>query len=203
MDRRLLRGGKKMKARQTKSNKKYLIILLIVFLLALAIGYAAFTDTLNISGTANANGTFDLEFQNANVDSAVGCDATETKATISADKNTLTVAVKDLAYPGAGAQISVDIVNVGSIPAKVKSVTPTNITGSDNIKISGLDAITTDHPTIAANGKCSLTFTVEWDADSTAELTADEKSGISFDLEIEYTQDTTDVFNGNSAHTDA
>lgn len=185
------------------SNKKYLIILLIVFLLALAVGYAAFSDTLTISGTANANGTFDLEFQNAVVDSAVGCDVDGTTATISADKDTLNVVVKDLAYPGAGAQFSVDIVNVGSIPAKVLSVTPTNITGSDNIKISGLDAITTAHPTIDANGVCSLTFTVEWDADSTAELTANEKAGISFGLEIEYTQDTTDLFTGTPDHTDA
>ena len=185
------------------SNKKYLIILLIVFLLALAVGYAAFSDTLTIAGTANANGTFDLEFQNAVVDSAIGCDVDGTTATISADKDKLNVVVKDLAYPGAGAQFSVDIVNVGSIPAKVLSVTPTNITGSDNIKISGLDAITTAHPTIDANGVCSLTFTVEWDADSTAELTADEKTGISFGLEIEYTQDTTDLFTGTPSHTDA
>lgn len=192
-----------MKGSTKKSNKKYLIILLIVFLLALAIGYAAFTDTLTISGTANANGTFDLEFQNATVDSAVGCDVDATTATISADKNTLNVVVKDLAYPGAGAQFSVDIVNVGNIPAKVLNVTPTNITGSDNIKISGLEAITTDHPTIDSNGVCHLTFTVEWDADSTAELTDDEKAGISFGLEIEYTQDTTDIFNGAPAHTDA
>lgn len=191
-----------MKGSKTKSSKKYLILLLIVFLLALAIGYAAFTDTLHITGTANANGTFDLEFQNAKVDSAVGCDTVGTKATISADKNTLTVVAKDLAYPGAGAQYTVEIVNVGTIPAKVQSVTPTNITGSDNIKIKGLDAITTDHPTIAAGDKCTLTFTVEWDKDSTAELTEEEKTGISFDLGIEYTQDTTDVFSGSPAHQD-
>ncbi|MBO5478399.1 MAG: hypothetical protein J6A04_01575 [Clostridia bacterium] len=187
----------------TKSNKKYLILLLIVFLLALAIGYAAFSDILTISGTANANGTFDLEFQNAVVDSAVGCNTTETKATISADKDTLNVVVKDLAYPGAGAQFTVDIVNVGNIPAKITKLTPTNLTGSDSIKISGLDAITTSHPTIAAGGKCTVTFTVEWDANSTAELTDEEKSGIAFGLEIEYSQDTTDIFNGTPAHSDS
>ena len=192
-----------MKGSQTKSNKKYLILLLVVFLLALAIGYAAFSDTFTISGTANAKGTFDLEFQNATVDSAVGCDSTATKATISADKDTLTVAVKDLAYPGAGAQFSVDIANVGTIPAKVLSVTPKNITGSTNIKISGLDAITTAHPTIDANGVCKLTFTVEWDKDSTEELTEEEKTGIEFELQVEYTQDTTDVLNGTPSHTDA
>ena len=40
-----------MKGSTKKSNKKYLIILLIVFLLALAVGYAAFSDTLTITLT--------------------------------------------------------------------------------------------------------------------------------------------------------
>lgn len=185
-----------------KSNKKYLIVLLIVFILSLAIGYAAFTDVLKISGTANANGTFDLEFQNAKVVSTVGCDAAETKAEISADKDLLTVTVKDLAYPGAGAQFSVDIVNVGSLPAKVTKVTPVGLDGTDNIKINGLDAITTSHPTIDANGTCSLSFNVEWDPASTAELTETEKNGVQFSLEIEYSQDTTNTFTGTTDHTD-
>lgn len=188
--------------KNSKSNKKYLILLLVVFLLALAIGYAAFSDTLNITGTANANGKFDLEFQNAKVVKAVGCDESETKAVISPDKNTLTVTAKDLAYPGAGAEFSVDIVNVGTVPAKVKSVTPTNITGSENIKIKGLDAITTSHDSVDVGDKCSLGFTVEWDADSTAATEA-EKSGISFELEIEYEQDVTTTFDGTSSHQDA
>ena len=192
-----------MKGSTQKSNKKYLILLLIVFLLALAIGYAAFTDTLTISGTANANGKFDLEFQNATVAKTVGCSSTETTATISEDKDTLTVKVADLAYPGAGAQFSVDITNVGNVPAKVLSVTPTDITGSTNIKIKGLDAITTSHPTIDANGVCHLDFTVEWDSESTAELTEAEKSGIEFKLVVEYTQDTGDTFDGTATHTDA
>jgi len=184
-----------------KQSKNYLIILLVVLLLALAVGYAAFTDVLNISGTASANGNFDLEFQNAVVDKKVGC--TDATATISTDKNTLTVDVAELAYPGAGAQFTVDIVNVGNIPAKVNSVTPTNITGSDNIKISGLDVINTSHPVIEADGTCTLTFTVEWDKDSTEALTAEEKAGISFGLEIEYTQATTEVFEGEASHADA
>lgn len=186
-----------------KKSRKYLIILLIVFLLALAVGYAAFNDTLHITGTANANGTFDMEFTSATVDKTVGVDEIGTTATISADKNTVTVAVKDLAYPGAGAQFTVVIKNAGTIPAKVSSVTPTGIEGSTNIKIKGLDAITTAHPTIAAGDTCTLTFTVEWDKESTVELTDEEKTGISFNLDVEYTQDTTDMFDGSAAHTDA
>ena len=186
-----------------KSNKKYLIVVLVVFLLALAIGYAAFNQVLTISGTANANGTFDMQFASAKVDSAVGVDTANTTATISADKSTVNVAVKDLAYPGAGAQFTVVIKNNGSIPAKVNSVTPTGITGSTNIKITGLDAITTEHSTLAAGETCTLTFTVEWDKNSTTALTAEEQTGISFSLAIDYTQDTTNVFSGSASHTDA
>ena len=57
-------------------NKKrnYVIVVLVVLLLALAVGYAAFSDTLNITGTANAKGTFNMEFTSAeiNTDSAKG-----------------------------------------------------------------------------------------------------------------------------------
>ena len=186
-----------------KTNKKYLIVLLIVFILALAIGYAAFSDTLTISGTANANGTFDLQFANPTVVSAIGCNKDATTAVLSEENDKLTVNVTDLAYPGAGAQFSVEIVNKGTIPAKVLNVVPTNITGSDNIKITGLDAITTSHPTLEAGDTCTLNFTVEWDKDSTKELTDEEKTGISFGLEIEYTQDTAEVFSGSASHTDA
>lgn len=186
-----------------KKSGKYVIILLIVFLLALAVGYAAFNDTLHITGTANANGTFDMQFLSASVDSAVGVDTQGTTATISGDKETVNVVVKDLAYPGAGAQFTVVVKNNGTIPAKITKVTPTGIEGSQNIKISGLEEITTSHPTIVAGDTCTLTFTVEWDKDSTQELTAEEKTGISFNLDVEYTQDTTDVFSGSSSHTDA
>ena len=184
-----------------KADKKNLIIsILIILLLALSIGYAAFSDILTISGTANAKGTFDLEFQNAEIVKNVGADADKTTVVISEDKNTLTVNVADLSYPGSGVEFSVDIVNVGTIPAEVQAVTPTNITGSDKIKITGLDVIKTDHPKIEAGDKCNIHFTVEWPADAGEIL--DNESSISFGLQVEYTQSTGEIFEGNSSHTD-
>ena len=44
------------------NNKKVFILMLIILLLILAVGYAVFSEILTISGTANAKGTFDLEF---------------------------------------------------------------------------------------------------------------------------------------------
>ena len=182
------------------NNKKIIIAVLIVLLLALAIGYAAFSDVLSISGTANAKGTFDLEFQNAEIVKNVGADATKTTAVISEDKNTLTVNVADLSYPGSGVEFAVDIVNVGSIPAEIQAVTPTNITGSNKIKVTGLEVIKTDHPKIEAGDKCNIHFTVEWPIEAGEIL--ENESNISFGLEIEYAQSTVEFFEGNISHTD-
>ncbi len=48
--------------------------MLIILLLILAVGYVVFSKTLTISGTANAKGTFDLEFQNAVIVKNIGAD---------------------------------------------------------------------------------------------------------------------------------
>lgn len=191
--------------RRNKTNKNLIIMLLVVLLLILAVGYAVFSEILTITGTAGANGTFDLEFQDAKVEQAVGVDALKTKAEISEDRNTLTVTVADLAYPGAGVEFSTNIVNVGSVPARVEMVTPINIQGAEAlknaIKIKGLDAITNDHPTLSSGEKCNIHFTVEWDKDSQADL--GESDGVlTFDLQIQYAQKTDELFSGNTSHGD-
>lgn len=180
-------------------NKKFLIIVLIVLLLGLAVGYAAFSDTLNITGTANAGGNFDMVFSTATISTSEGIDTDNSSAVISGDKNTLTVTIKDLSYPGAGAQIDTVIHNAGTIPAKVKSVN-TTLPSGQAIKVNGLNAITTAHPVIAAGGDCNLSFTVVWD-ENVNELSDEEKSGVTFDLTIEYEQATTS-FEGTASHND-
>ncbi len=204
-------------ARKSKTNKNVVIVALIVMLLLLAVGYAAFSDTLTISGTANAKGTFDLQFENAEIVKAVGVtmpDSTAeglatddaegtnvTSAKISADGNTLNVNVADLAYPGAGVEFSVDIVNKGSISAKVNDLVPNGLEGNDIIKIEGLDQITLDHPTIKAGEKCNIHFTVFWPENSTEVLPEDGIS-VEFGLQIEYIQSSeNETFYGKMAHT--
>jgi len=182
------------------NNKKVLIVLLIILLLIIAVGYAVFSETLTIQGTANAKGTFDLEFQNAEIVKNIGANEEKTTAEISADKNTLTVNVADLEYPGAGVEFSVDIVNVGTMPAEVHAVTPNNITGSDKIKVTGLEGIKVGHPKIEVGDRCNIHFTVEWPEDVIEIL--DTESSISFGLQIEYTQSTGEIFEGNTSHTD-
>lgn len=190
--------------KQTK-NKKYVLMVLVVLLLGLAVGYAAFSDVLHISGSANAYGTFDVQFTSCTINTAnsrgyntSGADATG--ATISADGKTLTVTVDQLAYPGAGVQFDTVITNVGSIPATVKGLSNrNNEEGAGVFVIDGL-TLPGDHATTLNQlDTCQFSFVVYWDPESTTQLTADNHE-ISFTLDIEYEQDTT-PFTGVANHT--
>ena len=211
-----------MSSTKTKNSKRFTIVLLIVLLLALAVGYAAFSDTLTISGTANAKGNFDLQFvkdtttpeNGCYVKNAVGCTAT---VDVVADGDSqandqLTVTVTDLAYPGAGADIQAVIKNVGTVPAKVKAVTLTPASGNNGnaIVVTGLEQVTASHPRIEPNGTCTFDFTVMWKDDVfTLDPTKDGENvnntneKFSFTLEIQYEQDTSTNLNVTPAHSDA
>ena len=174
----------------TKTNKKAVAIgIFIVLLAVLSVGYAVFTDSITIKGTANAAGKFDIEFTNdSKVVSTKGVNVTGTTAVVSTDKNTLTVTVKDLAYPGAGAKFQAVIKNAGTVNAKVKGLTvDSNTTGADSIKITGLEAPSSSL-VLAPDETTTIEFDVEWD--STKELTNATGDSVSFELGIEYEQAT-------------
>ena len=190
-------------AKKRGSNKKVVIILLIILLLALAIGYAAFSNILTISGTANAKGTFDMEFRNPQKVKEVGVDTEKTTIVISPDdENKLLVNVADLAYPGAGVEFSVDIYNNGTIPATVNDVKLKEITETEYIQVKGLEQITSEHQTIEAGDTCNIHFTVEWPADKIPETALNENESGTFELQIEYTQATGAEFDGKPSHTE-
>jgi len=183
--------------RKTKT-KNYLAVVLVVLLLGLSIGYAAFSDSVKISGTANTNGTFNLEFKSAKLDSYAGVatDVLEpTSAThiaISEDKNTADVVVKDLQYPGAGAQFTVVIKNSGTIPAKLTGITPVGVDDEDIIvTFPEME----EGEKIAPQGECSITFTVQWDEQSENQTPKE----LDFSLQLDYEQDTT-LFQGTVDH---
>lgn len=182
-----------------KSKKRnYLIVALIVLLLALAIGYAAFSDTLNIAGTANAKGTFDMEFTSATIDTATakGIDTDGSTAVVSADKNTVTVNVKDLAYPGAGTNVTVVAKNAGTVPAKLTGLNFTGIDDAD-IEVTFPEGLAVNE-VVQPQATCTITFSVKWKTAS--ELKTDKS--ISFSAKLDYSQETTE-FNETQTHTDA
>lgn len=176
-----------------KSKRNYIVIALIVILLTLAVVYAAFSDALTITGTATGSGTFDVEFVSGTVSNSKGT------ATVSEDKNTLTVNV-NLGFPGDGAEVTAVIKNNSSVAAKLTSFdlvnqgTPTVFSNADIEVDFPSDFTGTLSESIPAGGTCTVKFTVKWKGDSTA-----TSASAAFDAIFEYEQDTT-PFEGTPSH---
>lgn len=162
------------------------IIGVIVFVLAVAVGYALFSETLNINGTATAKGDFDVEFTEVGTITKTGytdVDGTNDIAVISADKNTLTVKVNKLDYPGAYVEIPVTITNKGSVPAKLKEIKETGLTQENRaIKVT-YTGIAASDTAINQNETQSMTIKVEWDKDVNT-----SSENVEFKIQLNYEQ---------------
>ena len=110
-------------------NKTTVIIVLAIFL-TISVGYALFSDTITIEGTATAQGNFDMEVVSCTPGALPGTDTNhiavyEEKGyendtcIVSSDKNKTTFNV-DLLYPGAARHFTVKLKNVGTIDAMTR-----------------------------------------------------------------------------------
>ena len=175
-----------MRIRKRRKSSNSLILALIILLLGISVGYAAFADTLNIVGTANANGKFSVEFASTKIIDSKGINVLESKALISESKDTLTINIKDMQYPGSGATISCVIKNTGTVPAKLTGVT---FAGNDDSDISVIfsDSLKIGQ-TLDVNESWTLKFVVKWNIDSTLS----EPKAINFSATLNYEQDVQD-----------
>ena len=106
----------------TKNNK--ILVGCLALLLVMSVGYALFSDTITVTGTATAKGNFDM--------SAVCQSTTENGGTgsCSVEGNNI-ITNSSLSKPGDNVVFTVRITNSGSIPAKLISLmTPNNSTGA-------------------------------------------------------------------------
>lgn len=167
------------------------IIGVVAFVLAVAIGYALFSDTITITGTATAKGNFDMEIlpvETTNVKSAGYTKQAETAdiAVLSDDKDTLTITINKLDYPGAYVEIPVKVKNVGSIPAKLKNVTQTGME-NDILKVTytgpGMSDAVVEPGTFAKD----ITIRAEWDSEDTSNT---KDVSTTFTVTLEYEQIT-------------
>ncbi len=139
-------------------KRNYFIIVLFLIVALLAVGYALFAESLSITGTATATGTFDLEFLTATVTSS--SKAGMPTATISGDKNALTLAADTLLEPGANVLYTVEIKNVGSVDAELTGVTINGDNDSD-IDVT-INPTPTTGTTVASGATHTFTIEVKW-----------------------------------------
>ena len=162
-------------------TKNIIVVVMVSFFLFLSMGYALFSETLIINGTATAMGTFDVEFTDATVTEQVG--STLSTALISNDKNTLTINVPKLEYPGSYVNILVTVTNKGSIPAKLTTVEQTNLTSDPSIKVSytALDELKNEE--FLQNETQTFNIKILWEPSSNV-----SSSNVMFTIKLNYEQ---------------
>lgn len=187
------------------------IIAVVALVLAVAVGYALFSQTINISGSATAQGSYDVVFQLAadQNDNAFAYSATcntgfddcssgtytlSNVATLSNSNHTLNITVDKLTYPGAQIVIPFRVKNTGTIDAKLKAITQTgtNNNGASPANASTVVSINYDGPattneTLAAGAVADGKITIVWDANDTSK---NENETLSFTVALEYEQVT-------------
>ena len=182
------------------------IISVVALILAVAVGYALFSQTLTINGTATASGNFNVGFtsigeitKSGYTDKTGKNGANIAVITTTADAATsatseeiaagngkyLKITVNKLDYPGAYVEIPVTITNYGSIPAKLKEIRQTDLTATDRaVKVTYTGIAASDTP-ITTDGTHSMTIKVEWDP---AVNTTSEN--VEFSIYLDYEQVT-------------
>ena len=179
-----------------KSKKNGIAIVLVVLLLALAVGYAAFSQALPINGTAKTQtGNWDVKFKSAEASKSVVTAATTTNtATVAQDGKSVTVSV-DLAAPGDGSNITTVIENAGKIDAKLTGfeVTRDFTVSADDANVYENGAMKLTVPAMTTNGSDvikagqskTFVFSVEWDEN----INATEVQAATFTITFTYEQD--------------
>ncbi|MDD3452976.1 MAG: hypothetical protein PHN42_01695 [Bacilli bacterium] len=160
-----------------QNNKVYFIIILFVAIFSLAAGYAIFSESLNINGTAVTSGNFNVEFLASSIVSSNGCTPT---STISTDKNGITISVPDLKTPGSGAIISVIVKNTGNVTANLLNVV---VTGNND---SDINITYPEWPTgilLQPGDTYTFSISVFWNTNSTS-----SNKSITFSAKLNYEQ---------------
>lgn len=185
-----------------KSKKRYAIIALLLILLAIAVGYAAFSDTLTITGTATGAGDWSVKFTSAQFLNNQGTqDSTHSteQPQISPDGKSITATV-NLAYPGDGVILEAVISNEGTVPAKLTSVKLEGVDGYKPNQDTDLE-VEASNPAqdevLPVDGSCTVQYRIKWKQDSTATSIASKSFKVTFTYE-----QSTEEFTKEPVHSD-
>ena len=100
------------------NNNKKIIIGVLALLVVMTMGYALFSETVNVGGTAKGTGDFGIIFEDVQIIDDTGTKGA--KVSISSDKKSLSLTGMQFEYPGAGITVKYKVKNIGSIPALFK-----------------------------------------------------------------------------------
>ena len=110
--------------KMNQTQKKWMIVGLCLIVLFMAVGYASFSQSLTINGTAIVESTWDIKITDITVVGFTGSatNAQEPQVT----NNTTAVFKTNLVSPSDSMTYEVTVANDGSIPARLNKLTVTD-----------------------------------------------------------------------------
>ncbi len=102
------------------SHKTSLILILLAVVVVMAVGYAAFAQQLNITGTAEINSTWDVHIEEISVASELN-QGKNVSTTVASDKLSVNFQA-ELVIPSSSVTYNVTVKNGGTINAKLDSL---------------------------------------------------------------------------------
>ena len=139
-----------MKKQKKGSKKGLIVVILLLLLLGVTVGYSLLSTTLNINGTSKiAHATWDVHF--ANVVPTTGSVNPVQAPTITADGFTINYEA-NLILPGDFYEFTIDVVNNGSVDAKLSDEYPkiTGISAAQDVYLN-YTFLHSDGSAVAAN----------------------------------------------------
>ena len=194
-----------------RRTKALVVVVLLIVIAGLTVAFAALSATLNINGTAYLDAAkWGIRFENLSSPTRVGKATTtgtakieETKAAEITDMNV------SLSIPGDKIVYTVDLVNKGTINAKIDNIEKTVLTSEQQryltFKVTDKDGYEIKQGDILEKGETKkITITIEFIKDLTKEDLPKQTSTISLSYKLNFVQTddkATSVSQGNNFKT--
>ena len=180
------------KARRTKA---LVIVVLLIVIAGLAIAFAALSATLNIKGTAYLDASkWGIKFENLSEPVKLGTASVSETAKIEETKSAEITGINvSLSTPGDKVTYTVDLVNEGTINAKIDKIEKTELTSEQQkyltFKVTDKDGKEVSEGDILSAGETkNLTITIEFIKDLTKEDLPTNASTISLSYKLNFVQ---------------
>ena len=176
-------------------SKKVLIPVFLLLLLGISLGYSALQTTLTINGNTKINKTeWVVHFKNLSITNGSYLDDGNNTAVIDTNDDTKVTYTVTLKAPGDYFEFTVDIVNEGTLAAKLDAIRETGLTPAQIAEIPYLNYTVTGMPSvgdvlnIGNENKQTITIRVEYPFDITASELPGEDYTFTKTIELDYVQ---------------
>ena len=194
-----------------RRTKALVIVVLLIVIAGLTVAFAALSTTLNINGTAYLDAAkWGIRFENLSIPTRVGKATTTGTAKIEETKFAeITDMNVSLSIPGDKIVYTVDLVNKGTINAKIDNIEKTQLTSEQQryltFKVTDQNGYEIKQGDILEKGETKkITITIEFIKDLTKEDLPKQTSTISLSYKLNFVQTdekVTSVSQGNNFKT--